>query len=339
MRVFVVGATGYIGRQVVRELVGREHAVVALARPRSGVGGASDAEATRRTLAGAEVRFGDVTDLRSVRADGFRGERFDAVVSCLATRTGGVEDAWRIEHEANRHALRAGQEAGIERFVLLSAICVQKPRLAFQHAKLAFEQELQASGLTWSIVRPTAFFKSLAGQVESVRRGRRFVMFGDGRVPRSKPIGEADLARFVAECLEDPSKANRILPIGGPGPVITPRMQGELLSEALGRPPRFLRVPLWVFDGIIGALALMGRVSTALADKAEFARIGRYYASESMLVWDPDRGAYDADATPSFGEETLADFYRRVAAEGMAGQELGDHSLFARRPRPTTPRA
>jgi divinyl chlorophyllide a 8-vinyl-reductase len=50
--------------------------------------------------------------------------------------------------------------------VLLSAICVQKPLLEFQRAKLAFEAKLQEAGdITYSIVRPTAFFKSLAGQV------------------------------------------------------------------------------------------------------------------------------------------------------------------------------
>jgi uncharacterized protein YbjT (DUF2867 family) len=64
--------------------------------------------------------------------------------------------------------------------VLLSAICVQKPLLAFQQAKLAFEKLLIESGLIYSIVRPTAFLKSLSGQVERVRKGRPFVVLGDG---------------------------------------------------------------------------------------------------------------------------------------------------------------
>lgn len=65
--------------------------------------------------------------------------------------------------------LDAARGAGAAHFVLLSAICVQKPLLEFQKAKLRFEEELQAASragdLTHSIVRPTAFFKSLAGQV------------------------------------------------------------------------------------------------------------------------------------------------------------------------------
>jgi divinyl chlorophyllide a 8-vinyl-reductase len=64
-----------------------------------------------------------------------------------------------------------------------------------------------------------------------------------------------------------------------------------------------------------------------MADKAEFARIGRYYATESMLVLDPRTGRYDADATPETGNETLPDFYRRLAA-GEASVDLGAHAVF-----------
>lgn len=59
--------------------------------------------------------------------------------------------------------------SGASHFVLLSAICVQKPLLEFQKAKLKFEAELQTTdAITYSIVRPTAFFKSLAGQVRTL---------------------------------------------------------------------------------------------------------------------------------------------------------------------------
>ncbi len=48
-----------------------------------------------------------------------------------------------------------------------------------------------------------------------------------------------------------------------------------------------------------------------------------------MLVQDQARGTYDADATPSFGAETLHDFYTRVVRDGLAGQELRAHALFS----------
>jgi len=326
-RVIVLGATGTIGRATVRALVARGHEVVCLVRPRAGVGGTLAPADVERLLAGTTVRCGDVTDPASLARDGFRGEHFDALVSCLASRTGAPADAWAIDHQAHVHALEAARRAGVSHVVLLSALCVQKPLLAFQQAKLAFEKVLVDSGIAWSIVRPTAFFKSLSGQVERVRQGRPYLVFGDGTLTACKPISDGDLADYLADCLDDAHLHNRVLPIGGPGEAITPREQGDALFALLGRRPRFRQVPVALLDGIIGALGASGRVLPSLAAKAELARIGRYYATESMLVLDPTTGRYDAAATPSTGTETLFDFYAALL-KGAAAPERGDHAVF-----------
>ncbi len=326
-RVLLLGATGTIGQATARALVVRGHEVVCFVRPRAGVGGRLQPDDSAQLLAGAAVRFGDVRDPASLARDGFRGEPFDAVVSCLASRTGAPRDAWAIDYQAHAHVLDAARAAGVRQFVLLSAICVQKPLLAFQQAKLAFETLLAGSGLAYSIVRPTAFFKSLSGQVDRVRRGRPFLVFGDGTLTACKPISDGDLAAYIADCLDDPQRRNRVLPIGGPGAAITPRQQGEHLFALLGRAPRLRQVPVGMLDAIAGGLGMLGRIVPALADKAELARIGRYYATESMLVLDPVTGRYDAAATPSAGTETLFEFYARLV-NGAAGPERGDHAVF-----------
>jgi len=326
-RVFVLGATGTIGRATVRALLRRGHEVVCFVRPRSGVGGALTPDDSVQLLAGATVRFGDVTNPGSLAREGFRGERFDALVSCLASRTGAPRDAWAVDHRAHVQALQAARAAGVAHMVLLSAICVQKPVLAFQRAKLAFEKTLIESGVAYSIVRPTAFFKSLSGQIERVRRGKPFLVFGDGTLTACKPISDADLAAYLAGCLEDAGRLNRVLPIGGPSEAITPRQQGERLFALLARPPRFTQVPVALLDAIIGVLGAAGRVLPALADKAELARIGRYYATESMLLLNPETGRYDAAATPSTGTETLFDFYADLV-RGAVAPERGDHAVF-----------
>ena len=326
-RVFLLGASGTMGRATARALLRRGHHVVCFLRPRAGVQGALGPNDLAELLHGADLRFGDVTDSASLAQEGFRGERFDALVSCLASRSGAPEDAWAIDYEAHRQALALAKEAGVTQMVLLSAICVQRPLLAFQQAKLAFEKALMESGLTYSIVRPTAFFKSLSGQVERLVKGKPFLMFGDGTLTACKPISDDDLADFLADCLDDPSRHDRVLPIGGPGEPITPRQQGEMIFELLGRSPRFTRVPVALLDAIVWALCAVGWISPRVAEKAELARIGRYYATESMLVLDSVSGRYDAEATPSFGSETLADFYARLI-KGEAKVERGDHAVF-----------
>lgn len=211
----VVGATGYIGKYVVKELMARGYDVVVFARSNSGIGGKAGADETRAMFDGADVRFGDVTDTSSLAATAF-AEPVDVVVSCLASRTGGKKDSWLVDYQATSNVLQAARAAGAQHFVLLSAICVQKPLLEFQRAKLKLEAELMAAGdISYSIVRPTAFFKSLAGQVELVKEGKPFVMFGDGELASCKPISEADLAAFMADCIEQRDKVNQVLPIGG----------------------------------------------------------------------------------------------------------------------------
>jgi divinyl chlorophyllide a 8-vinyl-reductase len=326
-RVFVIGATGTIGRATVRALIQAGHDVVCFVRPRAGVGGALAPDDSTKLLEGASLRFGDVTDAGSLARDGFRGERFDALVSCMASRTGAPRDAWAVDHAAHVTALAAAKAAGVSHMVLLSAICVQKPLLAFQRAKLAFEAALIESGVAYSIVRPTAFFKSLSGQIERLKQGKPFLMFGDGELTACKPISDDDLGRYLAECLDNENRRNRILPIGGPGEAVTPKQQGEHLFALLDQPPRFRRVPVALLDAIIAVLGTLGRAFPPVAEKAELARIGRYYATESMLVFDPATGRYDAAATPSAGSETLFDFYARLI-KGEAKIDRGDHAVF-----------
>jgi divinyl chlorophyllide a 8-vinyl-reductase len=273
------------------------------------------------------VRFGNVQS-RDYVEQLLKAERpFDAVVSCLASRTGTPRDAWAIDYQAHSQLLKLAQAAGISQFVLLSAICVQKPLLGFQQAKLAFEKELMASGLTYSIVRPTAFFKSLSGQIKRLKQGKPFLLFGDGQLTACKPISDHDLGHFIAACLSDADKRNRILPIGGPGQAITPVQQGEYLFKLLGKQPQYKHVPVGVMDVIIRVLTTLGWFIPALADKAELARIGRYYATESMLVWDTQTQRYDANATPSFGTQTLFEHYEQLVA-GKTQVQLGDHAVF-----------
>lgn len=322
-RVWVAGATGYIGRAVARDLVSRGYRVTAIIRP----GSTPLAETTAAALAGCRLVEADITAPDALAA-ALAGDTVDAVMSCIASRTGVAADAWRIDHAANGNLLAEAQRAGARHFILLSAICVQRPTLAFQHAKLAFEAELRASSLAWSIVRPTAFFKSLAGQVARVRAGKPFLMFGDGTLTACKPIGEADLARYLVDCLEDPTRHERILPIGGPGPAITPREQAELLCRLAGVPLATRSVPVGLFKVIGAVLRPLGHFSKAMAEKAELARIGRYYATESMLLWNDSTQAYDAAGTPEAGSETLETFYQRVLRDGLAGQELGAAKVF-----------
>lgn len=100
----------------------------------------------------------------------------------MASRTGIKSDAYLIDYQATLNCLRAGQRLNARHFVLLSAFCLRNPLLQFQKAKLEFEAKLQTqTDMTWSIVRPTAYFKSVSSQIDVVANDEApYVMFGNG---------------------------------------------------------------------------------------------------------------------------------------------------------------
>lgn len=288
-RIALAGASGTIGQAVLRKLEAEGYAVGVV---------------PRETLMAR-------TKLDAVMAEA----KPEVVISCIASRSGAPKDAEAVDFRANVALLGAAQAAGVQHFILLSAICVQKPLLAFQHAKLKFEAKLAASGIDYTIVRPTAFFKSLSGQVKRVKAGKPFLIFGDGNLTRCKPISDRDLACFIAGCIGNSEVLGRVLPVGGPGPAISLREQGEMLFRLAERKPHFKAISPAIFTAAERLLALGAPFSGWFAEKAEYARIARYYATESMLVLDPATGEYSAELTPEYGSETLSDHYARLLAE------------------------
>ncbi|GKY93760.1 hypothetical protein MPSEU_000343200 [Mayamaea pseudoterrestris] len=303
----IAGATGYIGRAVVRESVRRGWNTIALVR---------DPKAAARfaELEGAQVLACDVTNeeqLNEIVKGCSSGKPIDVMVSCLASRSGVKKDAYLIDYQATLNCLNAGRANQAKHFVLLSAFCVKNPWLQFQQAKLKFEEQLQAqTDMTYSIVRPTAFFKSVSGQLEVVQKGSPYVMFGDGQVTRCNPIAESDLACYLLDTYEDTSRHNRIINLGGPDEPLTMRKQGAMLFKALNMEPKYFNAPLWLFDAIINTLQFLANVtkSEALEDAAETGRIGKYYAVEDMLTTDPSE---------KYGTITLQEHFNRIAVEGQ----------------------
>ena len=329
MRVLLAGATGYIGQAVLRELVAQGHEVVALVRP----GRRLSFALPDQSSSGTPDELSDAVTVVEVEITSDEDwtaplPNADVVVSCLASRSGAPADARLVEYEANRRLLAYAERAAVRHFLLLSAICVQIPRLAFQREKLKFEALLAESTVPATIVRATAFFRSLAGQVERVRAGKRFILFSSGNTTACKPISDRDLAMFMVSKLASPPSSTAVLPIGGPGPALTPQDQGRLLCETLGQPFRTTSLPPEMFDWIRWLISPLGLVSQRMRDRMEFLRIAKFYATESMLYWDATAERYDAEATPEFGDDTLQVFYAGLASGELKMPERGGHSLF-----------
>lgn len=326
----VAGATGYIGKSTVRESVRQGYNTIALVRDLEKIENAQGQALYGQYYEGAKLVQCDVCDAEALTKTlaeiATENNGIEAIISCLASRSGIKKDAYKIDYQATLNCLDAGRDESVKarHFVLLSAYCCKNPWLQFQQAKLKFEAALQdQNDMTWSAVRPTAFFKSVSGQLEVIQSGAPFVMFGDGKVTRCNPISEADLATYLIDCITDKSRENKILNLGGPDEPLTMQTQGEMLYKAVGKEPNFLYAPLWLFDVIIDSLQWAADTfnSEKLENAAETGRIGKYYAVEDMLTTDPSE---------KYGTMTLQEHYNKIAVEG---QEYDPYTtMFAKAP-------
>ena len=299
-KIFVAGATGYIGINVVKSALEQNFSVVAATRKES-----ADIDLKDQNLKVLKISENDNSWTACL-------QDVDVFISCIASRSGAPKDAHYVDFKLNKLLLEKAKDIKCSQFILLSAICVQKPKLAFQFEKLAFEKELQNSGLNFSIIRPTAYFKSLSGQIENIKKGKSYVYFGDGKLTQCNPISERDLSLFILACIADENKWKKILPIGGPNQSLTPKNIGQMLFEIFEVTPKYKSFPTKILDAIRLLLIIASPFSGWARDKSELVKIAKYYATESMLVWNESETRYDPLKTPSTGKDTLEQYFYAV---------------------------
>jgi len=271
--VLIIGATGYIGSAVVAEAVKQGFDVITITR--------SNKQDSR--LDGTEVVVADVTDPASV-AQAF-SRKIDVVISCLGCHSGLAQDFHDIDYKATLAILNLAKDKGTEKFILLSAICVRKPDLPLQLAKLKMEDELMRSGLEYTIVRPTAYFWVFDVQTRMIAKGRPGYVVGSGDQATHNPIAKEDLAEFMVDSIHKDERKDRVFVIGGPevpGNIITYKESLEMIFDSMGKEPKVSSVPAWLVIAIIHLTGFIGIFFRKVGVFSEFLKIVYYYLVNDM---------------------------------------------------------
>lgn len=241
MRLLVTGGTGFVGPAVVRALLARGHDVRLLARK------PADADVRELQAAGAEVVQGDMTDAGSLRR-AVAGQ--EAVVHLVAIRQGRPEQFERVMTQGTRDLVAASGEAGISRFVLMSALGTSdqtKDLVPYFRAKWEEERELETSGIEHVIFRPSFIFGRGGGILPTFARLARLTpvtpITGPGE-QRIQPIWIDDVAEFFARAVDEPAAANRTFELGGPE-AVTWNQFWERLKRVLGIRRPSVHLPMW----------------------------------------------------------------------------------------------
>jgi uncharacterized protein YbjT (DUF2867 family) len=213
--ILVTGGTGFVGSAIVRALRERELPVRLLARrPES-------EEARELEQLGCELTQGDVTDPDSLRR---AVEGSDVVVHLVAIRQGPPEEFERVMSQGTRDLVAAAREAGVRRFVLMSALGASeetKDLVPYYGAKWSMEQTVRASGIEHVIFRPSFVFAGHGGILPTFAKLARAPVtpiIGRG-LQRIQPIWIDDVAAYFAAAVDKPEAANRTFEVGGPDAV------------------------------------------------------------------------------------------------------------------------
>ncbi|HSC49277.1 MAG TPA: NAD(P)H-binding protein [Gaiellaceae bacterium] len=265
--ILVTGGTGFVGPRVVHALRERDLPVRALVRTPRG------RSATTLAAWGAELAPGDMTDRESLRR---AVEGADAVVHLVAIRQGADEEFRQVMEQGTRDLVAAAQEAGVRRFVLMSALGTSEESrelVPYYRAKWAQEELLRSSGLEHVIFRPSFVFGRDGGILPTFRKLARLApvtpIIGSGR-QRIQPIWVDDVAGYFAHSVDRADATNRTFELGGPDAVswneFWERLKGTLGQRrpSIHVPTKVMRVNALLTERLPGNIPLTRDLLTML---------------------------------------------------------------------------
>jgi NADH dehydrogenase len=209
--ILLTGGTGFVGGHVARALREADRPVRCLVRNR---GKAGQLEAI-----GCELVEGDMTDAASLRraVDGV-----DTVVHLVAIRQGSEEKFKRIMTQGTQDLIAAAKEAGVARFVLMSALGVSeesKDLVPYYGAKWEMERAVEGAGIPHVIFRPSFVFERDGGILSTFSKLARLTpvtpIIGSGE-QRIQPIWAGDVAAYFEKAINLGAATNRTFELGGP---------------------------------------------------------------------------------------------------------------------------
>jgi len=296
MTILIAGGTGILGTRVVRLLTARGIAVRVLTR--------DTAHARHLASDRVEIMPGDVREPDTL-AEAIAG--VETVISAIQGFSGaGGDNPRTVDGEGNANLIRAARTVGVEHFILVSVqgAAPDHPMELFRMKHRA-EQELRASGLTGTIIRPTASMQTWAKVIgEPLVKSGKTRIFGRGANPINF-VSADDVATFVDLAVTDPAMRDIVVEVGGPEN-LTMEQFARAFERATGKAGTVNRVPL----PMMRLMAVLLRpVKPTVARQIQ-----------AGVVMDMRDMTFDATETirryPSVVPTSLAEMVRRDYGEG-----------------------
>jgi uncharacterized protein YbjT (DUF2867 family) len=260
-RVLIAGATGYIGKFVVKAFKEQGYYVRVLTRNEGRLHETGPFTAPALTKNDYDdVFLGEITKPETLvgSMDGI-----DLVFSCVGiSRQRDGLTFEQVDYQCNKNLIDLAEAAGVKRFTYVSMQGAENiMQLAITQAHEKVVSALEKSSLEYRIVRPCGYFSDMGVLYDMAKRGRVYLV-GKG-TNRMSPIHGRDLARV---CVETSEGDELEVEAGGPD-ILTQREAAELAFDVAGNPSKITVIPMWLARGLVKFIALL---STQFGDLAEF---------------------------------------------------------------------
>ncbi|WP_163579712.1 SDR family oxidoreductase [Gracilibacillus saliphilus] len=250
-RVLVAGATGYLGRYVVKALKQKGYYVKVLVRSQDKLNqeGAFSSPSIYDYV--DDIVIGDVTRSQSIKdvcTD------VDFVFSSVGiTKQKDNLTFMDVDFKGNLNLLREAERSKVQRFMYINVHGADKCPSTLIKAKQRFVNELKHSSVHHIIINPTGYYSDMTEFLTMARKGRVF-LFGKG-LNKMNPIHGDDLANV---CVYAFSKENSIVEVGGPD-VYTYHEMAELALKVVSKKEKITTVPEWLVKISLPLLRVINR--------------------------------------------------------------------------------
>ncbi|WP_066384524.1 MULTISPECIES: SDR family oxidoreductase [unclassified Anabaena] len=238
----VTGATGDIGRRVVRLLRQREESVRAFVRLTSRYG-----ELEHR---GADIFIGDLKYDKDI-AQACQGVQY------IISAHGSDNDALALDYRANIELINQAKAMGVQHFVFISVLGADRgyEDAPVFKAKRAVERYLAASGINYTILRPAGLASNLLPLAERFRETGLYFLIGDPK-NRTSIVSTDDLARIAVDSVTVAGACNQIFSVGGPEILLREDIP-QIFSRIFNQEPIVINLPLLAVDGLRSVLGII----------------------------------------------------------------------------------
>ena len=230
-KVLVAGATGYLGKYVVKEFKKQGYWVRALTRS------SEKLDSIREFI--NEIFIGEVT-----KPDSLHGicKDIDIVFSSIGITKQKDSFTYRdVDYQANKNILNVAIKEGVKKFIYVSVFNARKlHHLKIVESKERFVDELNQADIESIVIRPNGFFSDMSEFFNMAEKGRVYV-FGDGNY-KGNPIHGADLAKVCVDSLKS-NKQN--FDVGGPE-ILTQNEIAKIAFDVLNKKPKITHIPEWL---------------------------------------------------------------------------------------------